>query len=116
MKMLRIVVLMSLVMVGTSACEAKTRDWKTARVINSTESAVSWVVTGQKNTMHYTVETDDMVYFIDYTYQPGEHKNGKPPDIGGNSVTKIAVEGKHAYVLDATGQEIKLKVVKKTKK
>ena len=71
---------------------------------------------GQKNTMHYTVETDDMVYFIDYTYQPGEHKNGKPPDIGGNTVTKIAVEGKHAYVLDATGQEIKLKVVKKTKK
>jgi hypothetical protein len=116
MKKLGIVSLMSLVLLAGSACEAKARDWKTARVINSTESAVSWVVTGQKNTMHYTVETDDMVYFIDYTYEPGERKNGKPPDIGGNAVTKIAVEGKHAYVLDATGQEIKLKVVKKTKK
>ncbi len=96
--------------------EAKSRDWKTARVINSSESAVSWVVSGQKNTMHYTIETDDMVYFVDYSYKPGEKKNGKAPDIGMNIVTKIAVEGKQAYVMDANGKEVKLRVVKKNEK
>jgi hypothetical protein len=108
--------LLLLMLALATVAVAKVRDWKTARVINATESAVSWVVTGQKNTMHYTMETDDMVYFVDFTYMPGEKKNGRAPDIGVNSITKIAIEGKHAYVLDATGAEIKLHVVKKSKK
>ncbi len=99
-----------------TVCVAHTRDWKTARVINVSENDVSWVLSGQTNIMHYTLETDDMVYFLDFKYKPGERKNGKAPDIGINVVTKIAVEGSHAYVLDPNGKEMKLHVVKKNKK
>jgi hypothetical protein len=105
-----------LTMLIAAPCGAKTRDWKPARVVNVTESAVSWELTGQKNTMHYTIETEDMVYFGDYSYRPGEHKNGHAPDVGGNVVTKIAIEGRHAYVLDAYGKEVKLHIVKKIKR
>jgi hypothetical protein len=107
--------LIMLTMLAT-VCVANTRDWKNARVINVSETGVSWVVSGQTNTMHYTLETDDMVYFVDYKYKPGEKKNGKPPDIGINVVTKIAVEGSRVYVLDPNGKEMKLHVVKKNKK
>jgi hypothetical protein len=71
---------------------------------------------GGKNTMHYTIETDDMIFFADYIYKPGQHSNSHPPDIAVNALTKIAISGKHAYVLDVTGKEVKLHIVRKTKK
>jgi hypothetical protein len=33
-----------------------------------------------------------------------------------NAKTKIAIEGKDAYILDDTGKEVKLPILKKTKK
>jgi len=103
-------------MVIATASLANTRDWKLARVVDASETAVSGELRGKRNTMHYTIETDDMIYFVDYSYKPGQHDNSGAPDIAVNVVTKIAIEGKSAYILDVTGREVKLHIVKKTAK
>jgi ABC-type uncharacterized transport system YnjBCD substrate-binding protein len=113
MKKLRL--LMLTLLVATTSL-AKTREWKTAKVEATSETDVSWKVWGEKTTMHYTIETDDMIFFADYTYKPGQHSDSHTPDIAVNALTKIAIEGKHAYVLDVTGKEVKLHIVRKTKK
>ena len=107
--------LMLTVLVAT-ACLAKTRNWKQAKIEATSETDVSWKVWGEKTTMHYTIETDDMIFFADYSYKPGQHSDSHAPDIAVNALTKIAIEGKHAYVLDVTGKEVKLQIVRKTKK
>jgi hypothetical protein len=99
-----------------TAVLANTRDWIPARVVDSSETDVSSQARADKNTMHYTIETDDMLYFVDYTYKPGQHNDSGPPSIAVNVQTKIAIEGKHAYILDVTGREVKLHIVKKTAK
>ncbi len=111
-----LLILLALTILLPSPSLAKDRDWKPARVVNMTETSVSWELTGQKNTMHYTIETENMVYFGDYTFRPSQHSNGHAPEIGGDISTKIAIEGHSAYVLDANGKEVKLHIVKKTKK
>jgi hypothetical protein len=108
--------LLLLTMLLASASLAKTREWKTARVVDASETDVSGEVWGQKNTLHYTIATDDMIYFVDYTYRPGRRSGSGAPDIAINVITKIAIEGKHAYILDVTGREVKLQIVKKTTK
>ncbi|MGB7434086.1 MAG: hypothetical protein WBR26_12490 [Candidatus Acidiferrum sp.] len=113
MKMFRLLVL---TMCIATACVAGTRDWKEARVIDTSETDVTGDVRGQKNTVHYTIETQDMVYFVDFVYKPTQHSGNHAPDIAVNVLTKIAIDGRHAYVLDATGKEVKLHIVKKTKK
>jgi hypothetical protein len=113
MKKLRLLIF-TLLVATTSL--AKTREWKTAKVQATSETDVSWKVWGEKNTMHYTIETDDMIYFADYTYKPGQHNDSRAPDIAVNALTKIAIEGRHAYLLDVAGKEVKLHIVRKTKK
>lgn len=113
MKRLRLLMLTMLV---ATACLANTRAWKAARVVDASETDVSGEMRSGKNTLHYTVETDDMIYFVDYSYKPGQHDNSGAPDIAVNVVTKIAIEGKSAYILDVTGREVKLHIVKKTAK
>jgi len=100
-------------MVVATVSLANTRDWKLARVVDASETDVSGELRGKRNTMHYTIETEDMVYFADYTYKPDQHSHNRPPDIAANVLTKIAVEGRHAYVLDVNGKEVKLHIVKK---
>ena len=95
---------------------AKTRDWKTAKIEATSETDVSSKLMGEKNTMHYTIETETMVYFADYSYKPGPNKDGHSRGIPVNAITKIAIEGKHAYVLDVNGKEVKLHIVRKVKK
>jgi hypothetical protein len=95
---------------------AKTRDWKTAKIEATSETNVSWKLWGEKTTMHYTIETEDMIYFADYTFKPGQHSDSHPPNISVNALTKIAIEGRNAYVLDVAGKEMKLHIVRKTKK
>jgi hypothetical protein len=107
--------LMLTLLVATTGL-AKTRDWKTAKIEATSETDVSWKVWGEKKIMHYTIETDDMIYFADYTYKPGQHSDSHAPDIAVNALTKIAIKGKHAYVVDVTGKEVKLHIVRKTKK
>jgi len=103
--------------------EAKTRTWKDAKVTDVSETIVSAASWGDTNIRHYTVETDDMVYVLDYAYNPavkapwpGQHSKNRAPDVTVNGKTKIAVEGRDAFVLDDTGREVKLPIAKKTKK
>ena len=113
MKAFRILLVWMLV---ASATLANTRDWKPVRVVDASETDVPGEVRGEMHTMHYTMETDDMIYFLDFTYKPGQHNNTHPPDIAVNVQTKIAIEGKHAYIVDVNGKEVKLHIVKKTAK
>jgi hypothetical protein len=108
--------LLLLTMLITTACLANTRDWKNAMIINVSETDISGASRSDKNIMHYTIETDDMVYYLDYSYKPGAHSNNRAPNIAVNVEMKIAVEGKTAYILDDTGAEVKLHVKKKAKK
>jgi hypothetical protein len=95
---------------------AKTRDWKTAKIEATSETDVSSKLLGEKNTMHYTIETETMIYFADYTYKPGPNTESNTRSIPVNAITKIAIEGKHGYVLDVNGKEVKLHIVRKVKK
>ena len=108
--------LLVLVILAASACLANTRDWKPAVVISTSETDVSGELRVPKNTLHYTIETEDMVYFVDYAYKPVHGSDTGAPDIAVNVETKIAVEGKHAYILDTKGREVKVRIVKKTPK
>lgn len=108
---MRIFCLLSLSLLLATASLANTRNWKEARVIDSSETDVSGELHGSKHTMHYTIETEDRLYFLDYTYKPNQHST--PPTIAVNVMTKIAIEGHHAYVLDSTGKEVKFQIVKK---
>jgi hypothetical protein len=102
--------LLALLLASTSL--ANTRTWKEARVVDSSETDVSGELHGSKHTMHYTIETEDRLYFLDYTYTSNQHAT--PPTIAVNVMTKIAVEGHHAYLLDAAGKEVKFQIVKKS--
>jgi ABC-type uncharacterized transport system YnjBCD substrate-binding protein len=113
--MKKLCLLMMTLLVATASL-AKTRDWKTAKIEATSETDVSWKLWGEKSTMHYTIETEDMIYFADYTFKPGQHSDSHPPNIAVNALTKIAIEGRHAYVLDVAGKEVKLHIVRKTKK
>jgi hypothetical protein len=113
MKKLRLLML-TLLFATTSV--AKTRDWKIGKIDVTSETNVSSKLLGEKSTMHYTIETDDMICFAEYTYKPSQHSDNHAPRIALNEQTKIAIEGRHAYVLDVTGKEVKLHIVKKTKK
>jgi len=85
-------------------------------LVNSSETDVSSKAWGEKNTIHYTIETDDMIYFADYSYKPGQHNNGRAPDLAVTELTKIAVEGRRAYILDVAGKEVKMHITKKSSK
>jgi hypothetical protein len=108
--------LLMLTMLIANASLAKSREWQTGTIVLTSENDVSWPLWGEKNTLHYTIETSDRIYFVEYTYKPSQHNNGHAPNIELNAPTKIAVEGKHAYLLDANGREVKLHIIKKTSK
>ena len=102
---------------------AHTRPWRSATVIGATETNVSGPLIRETSTMHYTVETDDMVLSLDYSYHPNTKEaspdqRGKnaPPSLAVNLPTKIAIEGRHAYILDSSGVEVKMHIVKKLKR
>ncbi|HKN75677.1 MAG TPA: hypothetical protein VJW94_10905 [Candidatus Acidoferrum sp.] len=115
MKKLMFLMLMVTPLIATATL-AKTRDWKPATVVVLSETDVSWPLWGAKNTMHYSIETTDMVYLAEFNYRPDQHNNGRGPDLVLNVPTKVAIEGRHAYVVDVAGKEVKLHIVKKTKK
>jgi hypothetical protein len=107
--------LLVLTMTLAMAALAEAREWKTARVVDSTETDVSSKAWGEKSTIHYTIETDDMIYFAEYSYKPGQRGN-HVPDLAVTELTKIAIEGRHAYILDVAGKEVKMHITKKTSK
>jgi hypothetical protein len=105
---------------------ARTRDWKLAAVKGTSETNVSGPLIRETTTIHYTVETDDLILFLEYSYHPSskassEDEHSKPdkhspPRLAVNLPTKIAIEGHHAYILDDTGAEVKMHILKKIKK
>jgi hypothetical protein len=119
---LRWISLLLVLMIATASF-AKTREWKEAKVTDISETIVSTASWGDTNIRHYRIETDDMIYVLDYGYNPavkapwpGQHSKNRAPDVTVNAKTKIAIEGKDAYILDDTGREVKLPIAKKTKK
>jgi hypothetical protein len=109
-------VMLLMMMVLATACWASTRNWKEAMVINVTETDVSGQLKVPTNTMHYTIETADTVYNADYSWKPGQRNATGAPNIAVNEPTKVAIEGKNVYILDASGKEVKLHIVGKAKK
>ena len=55
-------------MLAATLGEAKTREWKDAKVTHVSGTIVSAASWGDTNIRHYTIETDDMVYVLDYAY------------------------------------------------
>jgi hypothetical protein len=100
----------------TATSPANNRHWKPAKVEVTSETDVSSKLLGDKNTLHYTIETEDMIYFVEYSFKPDQHNQGHAPAVGGTEFTNIAIEGHHVYVLDATGKEVKMHISKKIKK
>jgi hypothetical protein len=113
--MKKLMLLMLTVLIATASL-AKSREWQTGTIALTSENDVSWPLWGEKDTLHYTIETSAMICFVEYTYKPSQHNNSHGPNIPLNVPTKIAIEGKHAYILDANGREVKLHIVKKTAK
>jgi hypothetical protein len=112
--MKKLTLLISVLLATTSL--ARTRNWKDAKIDVSSETDVSSKLFGEKNTMHYTIETEDMVYFVEYIFKPSQRSDGHPPNISVNAITKIAIEGHHAYVQDVAGKELKMHITKKLNK
>jgi hypothetical protein len=108
--------LLMLTVLMATASLANPREWQTGTIVLTSENDVSWPLWGEKDTLHYTIETSAMIYFVEYTYKPSQHNNSRGPNIALNVPTKIAIGGKHAYTLDANGREVKLHIVKKTAK
>ena len=102
---------------------AQAKDWKPGSVIGMSQTTVtSPMMHLPKIVLHYTVVTDELTLFLDYTFHPPAKPNepeepGKtsPPSVELGGTTKVAVEGHHAYVLDIAGKEIKMAIKKKTK-
>jgi|HubBroStandDraft_1064217.scaffolds.fasta_scaffold159441_1 hypothetical protein len=106
--------LLLLILLLASATFANSRDWQSALVINMTETDVTGELRSPKNTVHYTIETKDRVFFADYSFKPNQQSRGGVPDIAVNVPVQVAIEGKHVYILDTAGKEVKLHIVKKT--
>jgi hypothetical protein len=104
---------LTLLLLATSSLAE--RHWKTAEIELTSETKVSWKLWGEKTTIHYTIETPDVIYFAEYAFKPNQHHEG-PPQIEAGSNAKIAIEGHHAYVLDVSGKEVKLHIIKKVAK
>ena len=112
-----------LLLLAATACLGRTRDWKPAKILSVSETNVSGPLIRETSTMHYTIETEDLVLFLDYSYHPSgktpspdQHNKNGPPGMAENGITKIAVEGRHVYVVDNTGAEVKMHITKKVKK
>jgi len=102
---------------------ATAKEWKAATIIGVSQTTVtSPMMHEPRIIMHYTVSTDNLTLFLDYTYHPPTKPNepeqpGKnsPPSVPLGEPTKIAIEGHHAYFLDASGKEVKMEIKKKLK-
>jgi hypothetical protein len=108
--------LLALALLCATACFAVPRNWIQGMVINMTETDVTGEVRGRFNTIHYTVETDTMIYTMDYVYKPDKQSATSLPNIAVNVPVEVAIEGSHAYVRDVGGKEVKLHIVKKAVK
>src|SRR5262249_2170967 len=106
------------------ACCAAAKEWKVATVIGVSETTVTSPMMRRPEIIeHYTVETNDLVLELDYSFhrptkpdEPDEPGKNRPPQIPLREPTKIAISGHTAHLLDIKGSEVKMHVKKKMKK
>jgi hypothetical protein len=112
-----------LFVLGATAGLAQAKDWKPGAVVGMSQTTLtSPMMHVPKIVLHYTVVTDELTLLLDYSYHSSGKSNeaeepGKnsPPSVPLTGMTKVAVEGHHAYVLDIGGKEVKMAIKKKTK-
>jgi hypothetical protein len=114
---------------------AKLREWKNATVaaitLGSADSGAAVVPVGTvwlgvritTDCIGYRIETEDMIYILEYCYNPivqhpwpGQHSRNRAPDVTLNGKTKIAIDGHDAYILDDSGKEVKVPIMEKVAK
>ena len=68
----------------------------------------------------YRIETDDMIYILEYCYNaivqhpwPGQNSRKRAPDVTLHGKTKIAIEGHDAHILDDSGRDVKVPIMVK---
>jgi hypothetical protein len=99
------------------------KNWQSATIIGVSDTTVtSPMMREPKVVMHYTVLTTDWTLFLDYTYhkptksdEPDMPGKNSPPSVPVGEPTKISIEGHHAYMVDASGKEVKMDIKKKKK-
>ena len=116
-------VVLVLVLFFASTCMAKPKEWQDATVTDVSINTVSLAAWGDTNITHYQVETLDTVYVLEYAFNPlvklpfpGQHSRGRAPDLTVNKNTKIRIDGKNAHILDDSGRDVKMPIVKKIAK
>ncbi|MGH9678819.1 MAG: hypothetical protein ACRD4Y_02605 [Candidatus Acidiferrales bacterium] len=103
-----------------TVASAKPREWKDAKVVSVESTVVSLAAWGDTNIIHYKIETNDMTYVLDYAFNPavkapwpGQHSRKRSPNLTVSGKTKIAIDGRDAYILDDEGREVKLPIAQK---
>jgi hypothetical protein len=91
--MKKLLLLMLTVLIATPSL-AKPREWQTGTIVLTSENDVSWPLWGEKDTLHYTIETSAMICFVQYACKPSQHNNSHGLNLPLNVPTKIAIEGK----------------------
>jgi hypothetical protein len=111
---------LALAILWATTASAKPHEWKNARVVSVETTVVSMAAWGDTNTIHYKIETDDMTYVLEYVFNPavkapwpGQHSRTRSPNLTVNGKTKIAIDGRDAYILDDDGRDVKLPIASK---
>lgn len=122
----------ALVLLVPSAVIAKPREWKNATVaaiaVGTVDNGAAVMPVGTlwlgvritANCIGYRIETEDMIYILEYRYNPivqhpwpGQHSRERAPDVTVYGKTKIAIEGHDAHVLDDSGKDVKVPIMAK---
>jgi hypothetical protein len=61
--MTKFILLILTVLIAT-ASQAKSREWQTETMVVTSENDVSCPLWGEKDSLHYTIETSAMIYFV----------------------------------------------------
>lgn len=113
-------VVFALAFLCASAAPANSREWKNATVISVETTIVSTASWGDTNVVHYKIQTGDMIYVLEYAFNPavkapfpGQHTRSRSPNVTVNGKTKISIDGRNAHILDDDGKDVKLPIVEK---
>jgi hypothetical protein len=123
---------LALVLLVPSTILAKPREWKNATVaaitIGTADAGAAVVPVGTMwlgvritaNCIGYRIETEDMIYILEYCYNPivqhpwpGQHSRKRAPDLTAYGQTKIAIDGHDAHILDDSGKDVEVPIVEK---
>jgi hypothetical protein len=123
---------LTLLLLVPPAIMAKPREWKNATVaaiaVGTADNGAAVMPVGTiwlgvritANCIGYRIETEDMIYILEYCYNPivqhpwpGQHSRKRAPDMTVNGKTKIAIDGHDAHILDDSGKDVSVPIVEK---